>query len=441
MVKKNIFSLFISVCWLFGFFSQSWAAIKIQEVQATNGLKAWFVEDHSIPVIALQISFDAGYAYAPADKAGLVNMLAHMMDEGAGPYTSQQFIEKLQKRAIHLNFSCDEDTFKISLKTTSEHLQEALKLLKYTLTQAHFDPREFEKVRASFLTNLKIQEKTPNYLATKTFNELVMGSHPYGQLKSGTSETLKALTPQDLKDFVKAGFARNTLTVGACGDITSEQLKSLLDSLFQDLPPQSSLPALPSLEASLSGQTKIVQANFPQSHVIFAQKGLTPRDSDFIKLSLLNQILGGSTDSTLFSEVRIKRGNAYYISTALNNSDQASFFAGIFGGDNAHVLESVKLIQDIWQQTKEKGVTASQLADAKSYILGSYAVNLDSSMRIASLVHYYQRWGYPIDYPEKRVKLIQSITLDQLNTFAQKFLVPSHLTFVVVGNPKADIQK
>ena len=91
---------------------------------------------------------------------------------------------------------------------------------------------------------------------------------------------------------------------------------------------------------------------------------------------------------------------------------------------------------EIWQQTKEKGITAAELADAKSHILGAYMVNLDSSSRIAELVHYYQRWGYPIDYPEKRVKLIESITLDQMNAFVQKFLTPSALTFVVVGQPK-----
>ncbi|MGI4851161.1 MAG: M16 family metallopeptidase [Janthinobacterium lividum] len=433
MTQKNSFLLFIAFCWFAIVAPQSHAAIKIREVQANNGLKAWFVEDHSIPVIALQISFKAGYAYAPASKAGLVNLLAHMMDEGAGPYTSQEFIERLQKRAIHLNFSCDVDTFKISLKTTKEHFQEALELLKYTLTQARFDPREFEKIRASFLTTLKIQEKTPRYLANKTFNEIMLGSHPYGQLRLGTSETLKSLTPQDLKDFAKAGFARDGLTVGACGDVTSDQLKAMLETIFQELPQQSRLTPLPAFVLPSEAQTKIVQANFPQSHVIFAQQGLTPRDPDFIKLSLLSQILGGSFDSTLFSEIRIKRGNAYYISTSLDNSDQASFFAGRFGGDNAHVLESVKLIQDIWQQTKDKGVRAENLADAKSYILGSYDVNLDSSQRIASLTHYYQLWGYPIDYPEKRVKLIQDITLDQLNAFAQKFLTPSHLTFVIVG--------
>ena len=436
MTNKNFLSLFVSLCWLLGLCSHSVSAIKIQEVNASHPLKAWFVEDHCIPIIALQISFKAGYAYAPANKAGLVTLLTQMMTEGAGSYNAQEFITKLQKLAVHLEFSCDKDTFNISLKTTAQHFQEAVTLLKCALTEARFDPHELEKVRASLLTTLKIQEKTPNYLATTTFDTIMMGAHPYNQLALGTSESLKNITRQDLKDFVKAGLTRDTVTVGACGDITSDQLRNMLETLFQELPEQSGLPALPALTPLSQGQTKIVPANFPQSQVIFAQSGLTPHNDDFVTLSLLNHILGGSFDSILSSEVRIKRGHAYHISTHLDINDQGAFLMGRFGGDNRHVLESVKRIQDLWQQTKEKGITAEMLADAKSYILGSYAVKLNSSMRMATLVNYYQRWGYPIDYPEKRVKLIKQITLAQLNTFAEKFLTPAQLTFVIVGQPQ-----
>ncbi len=436
MNKKNVFCFILTLFWISGTFTPMQAALKIQEVKAGHNVKAWLVENHTLPIVALALSFKGGYAYGPADKAGLVNMMRLMLDEGAGPYNSQQFTEKRQKLAIEMRFDCTHDTLNIMIKTTTAHLQEACALLKYALTQPRFDVERFNKVRDSQLTALQIQEKTPDYLVLKTFYETVMGSHPYSLLKSGTQQTLKSLTPQDLKDFAKKVFARDTLTVGVCGDITPEQLKTVLDSLSQDLPEQSPLPSLPSFNPSLKGEIKTVQANFPQSQVLFTQKGLSSRDPHFIELALLNQILGASPNSRLFSEVRVKRGNAYHVSTNVDNWDQAFLFSGEFGSDNARVLDNTKLIREIWQQMKEKGISTEELDNAKSFLQGSFALNLRSSPQIASLLHTYQRLGYPIDYPEKRAKLIQDITLEQMNNFARQFLNPEALTFIIVGQPK-----
>ena len=103
----------------FSLISASQASLKIQEVTSSHGIKAWLVEDHTIPVISLRMSFKAGASYVPAEKAGLVEVLSHMLDEGAGTLNSREFNEKLQKLAIDLSFECDSDEFKIFLKKSS----------------------------------------------------------------------------------------------------------------------------------------------------------------------------------------------------------------------------------------------------------------------------------------------------------------------------------
>ncbi len=421
----------------FSLISASQASLKIQEVTSSHGIKAWLVEDHTIPVISLRMSFKAGASYVPAEKAGLVEVLSHMLDEGAGTLNSREFNEKLQKLAIDLSFECDSDEFKIFLKTTKNHHQEAFDLLKLALTQPRFDAREFEKIRSAIISSLKVQEKTPDYLVAKTFKEVLMANHPYGRLRMGTEETLKKLTPHDLKAFIQKAFAKDALTIGVCGDITPQELKKTLDHMFGDLPDQSSLPQIPPFEHSWDGETKIIQTNFPQSRALFVQKGLSARDPEYIYMVLLNQILGGTPTSRLFSQVRAREGYVYTISTSSKNYDRAYFFLGELGSANRHVLPALKLIQEIWSQVKEKGVTQAELEEAKSYVAGSFVLNLTSSGSIAELIHYYQRWGYPMDYPQKRDKLIKSVTLDQLNKFAEKFLDPQGLSFIIVGKPEA----
>lgn len=427
--------LMIAGALCFFLISTSQAALKIQEVVSSHGIKAWLVEDHTIPVISLRVSFKAGASYVPTDKAGLVDMLSHMLDEGAGTFNSREFNEKLQKLAIDLSFDCDSDEFKIFLKTTKTHHQEAFDLLKLALTQPRFDAREFEKIRSASIISLKAQEKTPDYLAIKTFKEVLMAHHPYGRLKLGTEQTLKKLTPHDLKAFVKKAFTKDTLTIGICGDITPQELKKALDHMFGELPHQSALPQIPPFEYSWEGKTKIVHANFPQSQALFVQKGLSARDPQYLYMVLLNQILGGSPSSRLFSEVRARKGYVYSISTSAENYDQAYFFLGELGSANHHVLPGLKLIREIWTQGKEKGVTQTELEEAKSHVSGAFILNLTSSGSIAELIHYYQRWGYPIDYPQKRDKLIESVTREQLNEFAGKFLDPQGLMFMIIGKP------
>ena len=172
--------------------------LKIQEVVSSRGIKAWLVEDHTIPVISLRLSFKAGAAYVPVEKAGLVDVLSHMLDEGAGPYSSREFNEKLQKLAIGLRFDCDLDEFKVFLKTTTKHYHEAFDLLKLALTQPGLEMTEFEKVRSASIAALKVQKKTPDYLAERAFHETFMAGHPYATPVSGTEKTLQGLMPHDI---------------------------------------------------------------------------------------------------------------------------------------------------------------------------------------------------------------------------------------------------
>ncbi|MBL9029217.1 MAG: insulinase family protein [Caedimonas sp.] len=419
----------------------SQGALKIQEVISSHGIKAWLVEDHTIPVMSIRLSFKAGSAYVPVEKAGLVDVLSHMLDEGAGPYSAREFNERLQKLAIGLSFGCDLDEFKVFLKTTTEHRREAFELLKLALTQPRFGATEFEKVRSASIAALKAQKKMPDYLAEKAFHETFMANHPYALPISGTEETLQGLTPHDLEAFIKKAFVKETLTIGVCGDITPQDLRMILDDLFKELPDKSALPPIPSLAYPRQGETKVIQANFPQSQSVFAQRGLNPRDPDYVLMVILNQILGASPSSRLFSTVRVKKGNAYSISTSIENYDQASILSGELGSANHRVLPSLDLVQKIWREVKEKGVTQAELDEAKSHVLGAFTLNLVSSSHIAELVHYYQRWGYPVDYPQKRNRLIESVTLEQVNAFAKKFLNPDGLTFIVVGKPDPSFSK
>ena len=436
--------LLLSLCFL-GFFVFSCHAqnpLTIQDVRSPKGITAWLVEDHSLPVISIHFSFKAGSAYIDPRQAGLGDLVAHMLDEGAGPYTSRQFNELLQNLAINFSCTCDTDHFTFSLRTTTEHQKKAFELLKFVLTNPRFEPAQFKKVQAGLLASLQVQKKTPPYILQQAFLNIVMGSHPYAVLPSGTEESLQKLTPQDLKDFVRRAFAKDNLTISVCGDITPENLKTLLDQTFQDLPDHSRLPDLPPLSFPKKGGVHFIPADFAQSVALFAQEGLNPASDAYVLAVLVNKILGDSSWSRLFLKIRVEQGNVYSISTFFNHYKNISLFLVDLASANDRIKASLDMVQKIWRDIKDHPITQEELEEAKDHVIGSFALNLLSSAKIAQLIHHYQRWGYPLDYPQVREAKIKAITLEQINAFAQDFLDPENLICVVVGrqdNPSSSV--
>jgi len=155
---------------------------------------------------------------------------------------------------------------------------------------------------------------------------------------------------------------------------------------------------------------------------------------------VMNYILGGgSFSSRLMSEVRDKRGLAYSISTGLAAYDHAGFISGSVGSRNDGVAESIELIRAEWQKMRDKGVTAAEVKDAKSYLTGSYLTGIGSSSALAGILLGYRLDDRPIDYMETRNTLIGKVTVADVNRVAKRLLKPDNLIFVVVGRPKGVI--
>ena len=431
-VRQRAFSLILVT---FTFTSVQ-AAADIQKVTAPSGVAAWLIEDHTVPVISISLSFKRGAAQDPVGKEGLAKLLSHLLDEGAGPYDAEQFHAQLQQDSIQLTFAASYDHMSANLRTTSPQLMKACALLKVALTQPRLASKEVEKIRSTLISSLKNYQKLPEKIADKTFRTQFMTHHPYGRPFEGTEESLAKITIQDLKKFIAQGFTRDTLTIGVCGDITPAQLAHILDDTFKGLPVVSTRPEISPLLLPKVGKTTIIQADFPQSYVMFGCNGLDYQHPDYIKLPLLNHVLGEGFTSRLVDEIRVKRGNAYSLSTMINNYQHGFTMLGTIGSDNERVLESVQLVKSIWQQVQEKGITVEELEEARSNLIGGYALKFSTSLAIADMLNHYQKKGYTIDYPQRREQMIQSITLDQINAFARKFLNPNELNFVIVGNPK-----
>jgi zinc protease len=412
-------------------------AVEIQAVTSPGGITAWLVEDHSNPLISVSVSFRGGAALDPDGKEGLAEFVSGLLDEGAGSLDSQAFQGRLEDMSIRLGFNAAKDSFSGSLRTLTENREAAFYLMRQALMSPRFDDEPVERIRSQMLVRLDRDEENPDAIAGRTLNKILFPNHPYGRRSNGTREGLQSLARADLIAFTERRFARDNLVVGAVGDISPGELERLLDLAFGALPAKASPWDLPEVTVQAAGQTIVVPKEVPQSAILFAQSGPKRDDADFYVAYVVNHILGGGGfTSRLYEEAREKRGLVYGIGTGLITFNHAGMLYGSAGTQNARVSETLKVVRDEWQRMARGELSEFELADAKAYLTGSYAIRLTSSRRIASSLVAIQLDHLGIDYMDQRNAFLDAVSLDDAKRVAGAMLQPDALTVVVVGQPE-----
>jgi zinc protease len=417
------------------------AAAKIQHLVSPGGIEAWFVQDATVPLIAMEYAFGGGATQDPADKSGVGNLVADLLDEGSGDLDSKTFHERLERRAIELSFNSSRDYFRGSLRMLKDNKDEAFELLRTSLTSPHFDSTDVERIRTQVISGLRSDTSNPSALASRKFLQMAFGDHPYGRQSNGTVESVPKIDIADLKDYVRRVLAKDTLKIAVVGDVDPATLGKLLDQTFGGLPAKASLTPVADIEAAKPPQRAFIPLDVPQTVVTFGGPGFKRNDPNFMAAYVVNHILGGGTlSSRLYHEVREKRGLAYSVYESLLWMDHSAVFVGNTGTRADRAGETIDAIDKEVRRMAENGPTQQELDEAKSYLKGSQMLALDTSSKLASALLQYQLDKLPIDYIEKRNAIVDAVTLEEAKNAAKRLWGQGLLTVVVGRAPQAAAQ-
>lgn len=413
-------------------------AVDIRRLVTDKGIKVWFVEDKSVPLIALSFTFEgAGAATEPDGKEGLAEMTTALLDEGAGDLDSQAYHRAVEDIAMRMSFDSGMDNVFGRMVTLRAEREKAFELLRKALVEPRFDAEPVMRVRNQMLAGLRQQEQDPDYIGRRLWLETVFAGHPYSRPSEGTKESLAKIGPDDLRGFVRDRFGRDRLIVGVVGDISEAELKTRIDALFGGLPEKSKTYDIPDISPRGAGKTQVARLPIPQSQIAFGHEGIKREDPDWYAAYLVTRILGGGgLSSRLYEQVREKRGLAYSVYAYLNPMDHVAMVGGGTATQNARAGESLDVIRAEWRRIAENGVTAEELRDAKTYANGSFPLRLGSSKQIADMLVAIQLSDLGTGYIDKRPELINAVTLEKANKVASYLFKPDKLTVVVVGDPK-----
>lgn len=409
-------------------------AIEIQEVTGEkSAVKAWLVEDYSVPIITVAVSFEGGSAQDPDGKEGLAGLLGSLFDEGAGPYDSKAFNARLEKLGVSLGFRESRDTFDAVLRTLRSDRSEAFDMMRLALTELRFDEDAITRMRDAMKARIIRGQNNPRTKVSLALRSKMFGQHPYARGANGTLAGLDAVTRDDLLTQFNHVIAREKLTVGIVGAISADEAADMLDNVFGGLPQKATLTPIEGAQMRFGDRVDINE-NTPQTVITLALPGVARNSPEFFAAYLMNHILGGGTfSSRLYDEVREKRGLAYSISSNLANYDRAAFLTVGSAIRPDKLDETLSLIRGEIEQMAKEGPTEQELEAAKKYVIGSYAINnLDTSSKVARALVALQTADLGMDYIERRSEIIGSVTLDDVKSIARKLLT-GEPTVVIMG--------
>jgi len=436
-MKKLYYGLKLLICFI-SFSVQ--AAVPIQEWETPKNIHVIYVPDPTTHLVTVSFSFKGvGASVDPKGQEGLGALMLQLMfertDEGSDRYALEKQLKQLGAlEGIYQQITHDNIHF--SFKCPQEKIKEVFQIIKTIFITPSFDAKELAKMKNFDPADARLSSSSEQAFAKKVLLQKIFSPHAYGTPASGTLDGRQSITIEDIKRSFAARFSRDRLVFATVGNLSPAQLSNCIDDTFGGLPPKNSLSIDTKVPLNLDGQTTIIPKDTPQSGVVFAQQGLSVTDKDYLAFLIINDILGGKPfTSRLWLDARETKGLVYSIQTDLMARHFATLWLGAFESDNTKVKEVISIIRQEWNNIKETGISEAEFRASKAGLSGGFVLNFTTPEGIAHMLMHCYLGGLPADYVNQRNKLLEVVTLADVNRVAKTLLTPEKLTFVVVGNP------
>ena len=436
-MHKNIATWLLGAALLLVSFAAP-ATPKIDHWTLKNGARVYFVEAHNLPMLSLNLVFDAGSARDPQGRNGLSMLTNHLLDDGTGDLDADAIAATFEGLGAEFGSSNDRDMAGASLKSLTDRalLDPALDLFARVVAAPSFPAASFERERQRALLGLKQAEASAGDVVSKAFFAQLYKGHPYALPPEGSETGLKALTRDELAVFHARYYVGRNAVLALIGDITLHEAKAIAERVVGGLPTGEAAAPLPKVaDLAPRGRAELVLAHpSTQTHLLIGEAGMARNDPDFYPLYLGNHILGGSgLVSRLSQEVREKRSLSYSVySYFVPMREPGPFLLGL-QTKNSQRAEALAVVRRELKQFTETGPSAEELAAAKKNVTGGFPLRIDSNRKIAEYLTVIGFYNLPLTYLDDFIPKIEAVSAEQIRDAFRRRVHPEHMLTVVVG--------
>lgn len=412
------------------------ADINPVKVTTANGITVLVLEQHFLPIVEIHTLIKAGSAQDPSDKAGVANLVASLLDEGTTTRSSKQLAEQIDFVGGSLEAKAGEDFTTASARVLKKDLDLGFTLLADVLMHPAFPKQEFDRVRSQILGEMASDNDDPGTVAMRAFNQMVFHNHPYRWPVNGTEDTVAKITLADVQSFYAKEYLPNQVILTVVGDVTVEQATAMVQTYFgswkKGPPPSRSTKKPMAMEKKA---VQLIEKDLTQSTILLGHGGISRNNPDFYAVTVMNHILGaGGFSSRLMDSIRDKQGLAYGISSHYDaRALPGSFWINLQTRTDATNQAIAGVLSEI-KAIRENPVSDQELSEAKTFLMGSFPLRLDSTAKLAQVLAQVEFYGLGFEYFNQYPKWIERVTKDDVQRVARQYLDPNRYALVVVGN-------
>lgn len=400
--------------------------------QLDNGIPVYQLQTGTQDIVKIEFIFNAGIYY---DQKSLVSWFTNkMLKEGTQNYSANQIAEKVDYYGAHLELSADKDMAYITLYTLNKYLSDVLPVVEEVIFYPTFPENEL---------NIKIQNKKQEFivnskkvrnLARWKFNEIIFGeNHPYGKFLN--TDDYDAIERDDLIAYHKNNYFISECKIIAAGNIRRDMI-SVLNKYFgnhTDANIRKVQNTVPIVTSKLH-MVHYKKEDALQSAIRIGRKLFNKKHPDFLKLKVLNTILGGYFGSRLMTNIREDKGYTYGIGSAVVSMQHSGYFfiASEVGADvTQNAINEIYREIDILQNDK---VPESEFKLVKNYMLGSFLRSIDGPFALSENFKGLIEYGLDYNYLKSFIDIVNDINTDEILSLAQRYLDKNSLFELKVGN-------
>jgi zinc protease len=412
-----------------------------KRVTLDNGVTVIAKSNHTTPAVSTLVGVRTGAFADPPDRDGTAALCARVLDRGTVTRSADAIADDLDGRGASLSVIASRHQVALAATCLSDDFAAVLSLVADVARHPAFADPEIATRRDNLITSIRQEEDNPASMAGDLFAKTLYGSHPYARMVRGTVAGLEAIRRQDLVRFHQKGFDPSAITVIVVGDVDADMAIQSVSKSFADwssaTTAASDRPAVVVPDAPLATERKLVaypMMDKAQADVVYGFAGIRRSHPDYTAYSVMNNALGQyAIGGRLGDSIRERQGMAYYVFSSLDASFGPGPFSIRAGVAAANVEKTIASIDTEIASICEKGFTAQEIDESKSYLIGALPRQLETNAAIAAFLLNVDAFDLGLDYDERLPGLVGAVTKDSADAAARQLLDPARATVAVAG--------
>jgi len=411
------------------------ASPKFEHWTLDSGLRVYYVDIQDLPMLDINVSFDAGSA-RDGTKAGVANLTLSMLDNGAAGMNADELAEVFESVGARFYASASKDKANIGLRTITleKPFNKAMDNWLTVMKSPDFPKADFERMQKQMKVSFESSKQRPGSIAGEAFYKHLYGDHPYAQPTRGFEDTVAAMTIEDLKAFYDQYMVEENAMVTIVGAVSREEAEALAKRVADVLPAGKKAPPIPEVKPLTEAKTVHIPFPTSQAHILIGQTGYKRGDPDYFKLYLANHPFGGSGfTSRLMKEIRVKRGLSYSVYSYFSPSRELGPFVMGLQTKVAQIDEAKTALNDMLKTYLKEGAAAAEIEESKLNITGGFPMNIAGNSNIGNYADVIGFFNLPLDYLDQFTDKVNAVTVEEAADAMRRRINPDVMLTIIVG--------